>query len=205
MNNLENIKYNADGLICAIAQDVESGEVLMQAYMNEEALRLTIETGFANYYSRSRQKLWKKGETSGHLQKVMSIVFDCDKDCVLLKIKQTGVACHTGNYSCFFNEVKVFEDIIGCEMLGKLSRIIEERKNNPKEGSYTNYLFDKGIDKIAKKTGEEAVELVIASKNNDKAEITSETADLIYHLMVLLEYEGVKLSDVFTELKSRHN
>jgi phosphoribosyl-ATP pyrophosphohydrolase/phosphoribosyl-AMP cyclohydrolase len=205
MNNCEEIKYNADGLICAIAQDVESGEVLMQAYMNETALHKTLDTGYAHYYSRSRKALWKKGETSGHLQQVMSVVFDCDKDCVLLKIKQIGVACHTGSYSCFFNEVKVFEDKIGAEMLGKLYRIIEDRKNNPIDGSYTNYLFEKGIDKIAKKTGEEAVELVIAAKNNDKTEITSEAADLIYHTLVLLKNADIKLSDVFTELKSRHN
>jgi len=205
MDIFENIKYNSDGLICAIAQDIESGEVLMQAYMNEQALRMTIDTGFAHYYSRSRKQLWKKGETSGHLQKVTSVYFDCDKDCILLKVKQTGAACHTGNYSCFFTEVKSFEDIIGSEMLGKLYRIIEERKENPKEGSYTNYLFDKGTDKIAKKTGEEAVELVIAAKNEDKAEITSEAADLIYHMLVLLKNSGVKLSDVFTELKTRHN
>ena len=159
---MEELKYDAQGLVCAIAQDYESGEVLMQAYMNEEAYQKTLETGYAHYWSRSRQKLWKKGEESGHLQKVRGIYLDCDKDCVLLKVEQTGAACHTGNYTCFFTPVQ--ECGVGAEMLGMLQRIVEDRKENPEEGSYTSYLFAKGVDKIAKKTGEEAVELVIAAK-----------------------------------------
>ena len=151
---MEELKWNAHGLVCAIAQDFESGEVLMQAYMNEEAYKLTLETGYAHYWSRSRQKLWKKGEESGHLQKVRGVYLDCDKDCVLLKVEQVGAACHTGNYTCFFTPVK--ECGAGAEMLGALQRIVEDRKQNPEEGSYTNYLFDKGVDKIAKKAGEEA-------------------------------------------------
>ncbi|MBO5525744.1 MAG: bifunctional phosphoribosyl-AMP cyclohydrolase/phosphoribosyl-ATP diphosphatase HisIE [Clostridia bacterium] len=196
------LKFDQNGLICAIAQDSASGEVLMQAYMNQEAFDLTLSTGYAHYWSRSRQKLWKKGEESGHLQEVEGIYLDCDRDCVLLKIKQTGAACHTGNYSCFFTPLK--EGEIGVEMLGKLERIVDDRKRNPEEGSYTSYLFEKGIDKIAKKTGEEAVELVIASKNENKDEIIGECADLFYHTLVLLREKGVTLKDVCTELKNRH-
>lgn len=196
------LKFDGNGLICAIAQDYESGEVLMQAYMNREAFDKTLETGCAHYWSRSRQKLWKKGEESGHLQKVIGVYLDCDSDCVLLKVQQTGAACHTGNYTCFFTPVR--ECGVGAEMLGQLQRIVEDRKENPEEGSYTNYLFDKGVDKIAKKAGEEAVELVIAAKNGDKEEIVGECADLFYHTLVLLANAGVKLSDVCTELKNRH-
>ena len=196
------LKFDGNGLICAIAQDYESGEVLMQAYMNREAFDKTLETGYAHYWSRARQKLWKKGEESGHLQKVIGVYLDCDSDCILLKVQQTGAACHTGNYTCFFTPVR--ECGVGAEMLGQLQRIVEDRKENPEEGSYTNYLFDKGVDKIAKKAGEEAVELVIAAKNGDKEEIVGECADLFYHTLVLLANAGVKLSDVCTELKNRH-
>ena len=199
---MEELKYGAQGLVCAIAQDYESGEVLMQAYMNEEAYQKTLETGYTHYWSRSRQKLWKKGEESGHLQKVRGIYLDCDKDCVLLKVEQTEAACHTGNYTCFFTPVQ--ECGVGAEMLGMLQRIVEDRKENPEEGSYTSYLFAKGVDKIAKKTGEEAVELVIAAKNEDREEMVGECADLFYHTLVLLANAGVKLSDVCTELKKRH-
>ncbi len=196
------LKFNGHGLICAIAQDYESGEVLMQAYMNEEAYKKTLETGYAHYWSRSRQKLWKKGEESGHLQKVRGIYLDCDGDCLLLKVEQTVAACHTGNYSCFYTPI--VECGAGAEMLGKLQRIVLDRKENPEEGSYTSYLFEKGVDKIAKKTGEEAVELVIAAKSADKKEIVGECADLFYHTLVLLANAGVTLSDVCTELKDRH-
>ena len=196
------IKFDEKGLICAIAQDYESGEVLMQAYMNQEAFDKTLETGYAHYYSRSRQKLWKKGESSGHLQKVKTISIDCDGDCVLMRVEQIGVACHTGNYSCFFTDIK--EGGLGAEMLGKLQRIVLDRKQNSEEGSYTSYLFEKGVDKIAKKVGEEAVELVIAAKSKQKEEIVGECADLFYHTLVLLADAGVTLSDVCTELKDRH-
>ena len=199
---MEKLKFDEKGLLCAIAQDYESGEVLMQAYMNEEAYEKTLETGYAHYWSRSRGKLWKKGEESGHLQKVRGICLDCDRDCVLLKVEQEGAACHTGNYTCFYTSVK--ECGAGAEMLGQLQRIVKDRKENPEEGSYTSYLFEKGVDKIAKKAGEEAVELVIAAKNKDKAEIVGECADLLYHTMVLLADADVKLSDVCTELKNRH-
>ncbi len=198
------IKYDENGLFVAIAQDHKSGEVLMQAFMNEESLKLTLETGYATYYSRSRKKLWKKGEESGHVQRVVSARFDCDNDSLLLKVEQTGAACHTGARSCFFNKVVSGEDT-GVEMLAELERIVEDRKLNPEEGSYTSYLFEKGVDKIAKKVGEEAVEVVIASKNENTKEFVDECADLVYHLTVLLKEKGVSLSDVCKELKERHS
>lgn len=199
----EKVKYDERGLIAAIAQDCESGEVLMQAYMNEEALRETLRTGYAHYYGRSRKTLWKKGETSGHVQKVISAAFDCDRDCLLLQIEQTGAACHTGNRSCFF-QTKIAGERAGAVFLGELARVVKDRKEHPAEGSYTSYLFEKGIDKIAKKTGEEAVEVVIAAKNADREELVGECADLLYHLTVLMEEKGISLSDVCTELKKRH-
>ncbi len=201
---MENIKFDANGLICAIAQDSETGEVLMQAYMNAEALEKTLSTGYAHYYSRSRQKLWKKGEESGHVQKVIAASFDCDRDCLLLQVRQTGAACHTGNRSCFFTPVTE-SDLGGLPFVAELARVVEDRKNNPVEGSYTAYLFSRGVDKIAKKFGEEAVEVVIASKNDDKGELTHELSDLIYHLLVLMQAKGVSIEDVCTELKRRHH
>lgn len=194
------IKFNQDGLVPAIAQDVGTGEVLMLAYMNEEALRLTKETGIAHYYSRSRQALWKKGETSGHIQEVKGIYYDCDGDAVLLKVNQIGAACHTGNYSCFFNEEKGYKDL--SNTIKDLYKVIIDRKKNPQEGSYTQYLFDKGIDKILKKIGEEAAEVIIGAKN-DKQELIYEASDLIYHLIVLLVNEGVTPSEIMEELRGR--
>ena len=202
--NADELKFDEKGLIAAIAQDYESGEVLMQAFMNREAVEKTFETGYAHYYSRSRASLWKKGETSGNTQKVITAYLDCDKDCILLKVRQKGVACHTGMYSCFSQQVKGDENEIGDEMFGKLQRIVEDRKKNPEEGSYTSFLFARGIDKIAKKAGEEAVELVIASKNDDKGEVIGEAADFLYHMMVLLAEKGVKLSEVCSELYKRN-
>ena len=202
--NADELKFDEKVLIAAIAQDYESGEVLMQAFMNREAVEKTFETGYAHYYSRSRASLWKKGETSGNTQKVITAYLDCDKDCILLKVRQKGVACHTGMYSCFSQQVKGDENEIGAEMFGKLQRIVEDRKKNPEEGSYTSFLFARGIDKIAKKAGEEAVELVIASKNDDKGEVIGEAADFLYHMMVLLAEKGVKLSEVCSELYKRN-
>ena len=199
------LKFNQDGLICAIAQDIESGKILMQAYMNKEAFDLTLSTGYAHYFSRSRNSLWKKGESSGNVQKVIDVSIDCDKDCVLLKVEQKGAACHTGNYSCFFEKVKAFDERAGAEMLGQLYNIVTERRKNPQEGSYTNYLFEKGIEKIAKKTGEEGVELALAAFKGDRGETISECADLIYHMTVLLNSQNITLSDVFTELYKRQN
>ena len=202
--NIDELKFDEKGLIAAIAQDYESGEVLMQAFMNREAVEKTFETGYAHYYSRSRASLWKKGETSGNTQKVLTAYLDCDKDCILLKVRQKGVACHTGTYSCFSQQVKGDENEIGAEMFGKLQRIVEDRKKNPEEGSETSFLFARGIGKIAKKAGEEAVELVIASKNDDKGEVIGEAADFLYHMMVLLAEKGVKLSEVCSELYKRN-
>lgn len=197
------IKFNSDGLVPAITQDAETGEVLMQAYMNEEALKLTIETGYAHYFSRSRQSLWKKGETSGNIQKVISVWTDCDNDCILLKVKQTGVACHTGERSCFFKNIKTNEKIASASFLYKLYDRIRDRKSHPKEGSYTNYLFDKGIDKILKKVGEETAEVIIASKNPGTDELQYEEADLLYHLLVLMNEKELSLEALFRELESR--
>ena len=194
--NLDELKFDEKGLIAAIAQDYESGEGLMEAFMNREAVEKTLETGYAHYYSRSRQTLWKKGETSGHTQKVVTAFLDCDKDCILLKVRQKGVACHTGTYSCFSEQIKGGENEIGAEMFGKLQRIVEDRKKNPEEGSYTSFLFARGIDKIAKKTG--------ASKNEDKGEVIGEAADFLYHMMVMLAEKGVKLSEVCSELYKRN-
>lgn len=197
------VKFNSHGLVPAIAQDARTGKVLMQAYMNKEAYDLTLETGYAHYYSRSRQKLWKKGETSGNVQKIVSVSLDCDGDSVLLQVEQIGVACHTGEYSCFFNTVQEKERIANSSLLYELYDVIADRKINPKEGSYTNYLFEKGIDKILKKVGEENAEVIIASKNPGTDELRYEAADLIYHLLVLMNEKGLSLTELFTELQSR--
>lgn len=194
------IKYNQDGLVPAIAQDIATGDVLMLAYMNEEAVKLTLEKRIAHYYSRSREKLWLKGETSGNIQEVKGFYYDCDGDTILLKVNQIGVACHTGSYSCFFNEVErssTYESTIA-----ELYKVILDRKNNPIENSYTNYLFNEGIDKILKKVGEEASEVIIGAKNSSE-ELIYESSDLIYHLLVLLVNEGVALGDVYEELNKR--
>ena len=201
---MEKIKFDERGLICAIAQDAASGDVLMQAYMNEQALNLTLNTGYAHYYSRSRNALWKKGETSGHVQKVRAVTFDCDRDCVLLQIEQTGAACHTGSRSCFFQTERE-ETGAGVRFLAEFERVIIDRKNNPVEGSYTSYLFEKGVDKIAKKVGEEATETVIASKNENKKEFVGECADLLYHLLTLCAEKDVSLAEICSELKERHS
>ncbi len=194
------IKFDENGLVPAIAQDVGTGEVLMLAYMNEESLKLTMETGICHYYSRSRKELWKKGETSGNIQEVKGIYYDCDGDSILLKVNQVGVACHTGNYSCFFNEIKGYKDV--GNTLNELYKTIMDRKLNPKEGSYTQYLFEKGLDKILKKVGEETAEVIIGAKNN-KEELIYESSDLIYHMMVLLVNEGVSLGEIMEELNKR--
>lgn len=199
----DTVKFDERGLICAIAQDVHGGRVLMQAYMNAEALEKTFETGYAHYYSRSRRCLWKKGETSGHVQKVVSATFDCDNDCLLMQVEQTGAACHTGNRSCFFRH-EYGEERADVGFFAELEEIVRDRKEHPVEGSYTSYLFERGIDKIAKKTGEEAVEVVLAAKNESREEFVGECADLLYHLTVLLEEKGVSYADICAELKNRH-
>jgi phosphoribosyl-ATP pyrophosphohydrolase/phosphoribosyl-AMP cyclohydrolase len=257
-NILDMVKYNTDGLVPVVTQDIRTDEVLMLAYMNEESLRKTIETGLVHYYSRSRQKLWLKGETSGHYQKVRSISIDCDGDTLLVKADQTGVACHTGHRSCFFTRLEADELRAGADMatdtdsgkdadsatdvegkeaihtsnsemgemvvaenaaeytpeagsdsmtdpkvLGEVFHVICDRLANPKEGSYTNYLFTKGLDKILKKVGEEACEVIIASKNGTLEDIGAEIADLFYHIMVLLAQKGMSLNNIYEELKKR--
>lgn len=196
------IKYDDKGLVVAIAQDAVSGEVLMQAYMNREALDKTIETGYATYYSRSRNKLWKKGEESGHTQKVTGISYDCDNDSILLKVIQEGAACHTGNRSCYYRNI-VDDNFPDYKIIFDVDKTIKYRKKEPVEGSYTNYLFDKGIDKICKKIGEESAEVIIAAKNNSKEEIIMEISDLVYHTLVLMNAKDISLEDIFAELMRR--
>lgn len=201
----ENLKQGEDGLVPVIVQDYKTNEVLMLAYMNEEAFNCTIRTGKMTYYSRSRHELWIKGATSGHYQYVKSLSVDCDKDTLLAKVKQIGVACHTGNRSCFYRDMIVgeWEKEDNTGILEKVYATVMDRKINPKEGSYTNYLFDKGIDKILKKCGEEATEIVIAAKNPDKSEIKYEIADFLYHVTVLMAECNLDWKDVFEELANR--
>jgi phosphoribosyl-ATP pyrophosphohydrolase/phosphoribosyl-AMP cyclohydrolase len=201
----EDLTVNSDGLIPVVVQDYRTKEVLMVAYMNEQAYASTIQTGRMTYYSRSRKSQWVKGETSGHFQYVKSLYADCDKDTLLAKVSQVGVACHTGNYSCFFNEVvkKDYIDKDPRKVLEDVYNVILDRKEHPKEGSYTNYLFDKGIDKILKKVGEEATEIVIAAKNPDNEEIRYEISDFLYHCMVLMVEKGVTWEEIMSDLASR--
>ena len=198
-------KLNSDGMVPVIAQDYRTGEVLMLAYMNEEAFHRTIRTGKMTYYSRSRNELWTKGGTSGHFQYVKSLTADCDFDTILAKVSQIGAACHTGNYSCFYNEIvhKEYMDKNPLKVFENEYAVISDRKEHPKEGSYTNYLFEKGLDKILKKIGEEATEIVIAAKNPDPEEIKYEAADFLYHLMVLMVEKGLTWEDITHELAQR--
>ncbi len=198
-------KLNSDGLIPVIVQDYKTGQVLMLAYMNEEAYEKTLRTGQMTYFSRSRQSLWLKGETSGHFQYVKSLSYDCDADTLLAKVEQIGAACHTGAYSCFFNDIITydFEEKSPLSVLTDVYDVIMDRKVNPKEGSYTNYLFDKGIDKILKKVGEEATEIVIAAKNPNANEIKYEISDFLYHVMVLMAEKGVTWDEIMKELANR--
>ena len=194
---LQRAKFNAGGLIPAVVQDAQTREVLTVAFMNEEALRLTVERGETYFWSRSRQKLWHKGETSGNSQKVIRVRLDCDDDTVLVEVEPLGPACHTGAYSCFQVEP-------GLEsVLKDLYALIEQRKEERPEGSYTTYLFNSGLDKILKKVGEEATETIVAAKNSESERLVSETGDLLYHLLVLLVERGVQLEEVTRELKER--
>ena len=202
MDFIKNLKFNEQGLIPAIAQDASSGEVLMMAWMNEESLKLTMDTGYATYYSRSRKELWKKGDTSGNVQKVISMKYDCDGDTILMLVDQTGAACHTGSKSCFFNDI-VGEKQVPAKILDDVYKVILDRKANPKEGSYTNYLLDKGIRKTCKKVGEEATETVIGAIANDTDNVRYEVADLLYHLSVLLVQCDLTWDDIFAELEKR--
>ena len=200
---LNGIKFDEKGLILAIAQDYITGEVLMAAYMNEKALEITLKEKIVCYFSRSRNCLWRKGEKSGHVQHLKGLYYDCDGDAILLKVEQVGNACHTGAYSCFFNKVYE-EDIADKSIINKVYCQIQNRKDNPKEGSYTNYLFNEGLDKILKKIGEESSEVLIAAKNKNKEELIYEISDLIYHSLVLMVSEGVTIDDLQKELTKRH-
>ena len=202
------IKFDEKGLVAAIVQDINTKKVLMLAYMNKEALEKTLEEEVVHFYSRSRQELWKKGETSGNIQKLRGLSYDCDGDALLVMVDQLGVACHTGTYSCFFNEIINNEESqedksTDANILENLYWLLEERKKNPIEGSYSNYLFEKGIDKILKKIGEESAEVIIASKNQDKKEIIYEISDLVYHTLVLMVEQGIKIDDIKMELMNR--
>lgn len=202
----EDLKKNPDGLIPVIIQDHRTGEVLMMAYMNEEAYGQTLRTGRMTYFSRSRKQLWLKGETSGHFQYLKSLTADCDKDTLLAKVSQVGAACHTGARSCFFNEIVRKEEEEAAnplQVFQEVFDVIKDRKINPKEGSYTNYLFDKGIDKILKKLGEEATEIVIAAKNPGSNEVKYEISDFLYHMMVLMAEKDISWEEITTELANR--
>jgi len=202
----EDFQKNSDGFVPVVVQDHRTDQVLMVAYMNEEAYQETLRTGRMTYFSRSRQTLWRKGESSGHFQYVRSLTADCDMDTILARVSQVGAACHTGSFSCFFNEIasreacqeenplKIFESVL---------EVIRERKAHPREGSYTNYLFDKGIDKILKKLGEEATEIVIAAKNPNPDEIKYEISDFLYHMMVLMVEKQITWEDITGELARR--
>lgn len=201
----DDFKKNSDGHLTVVVQDIKTDTVLMVAYMNKEAYEKTISTGIMTYYSRSRNELWIKGETSGHYQYVKSLYADCDMDTLVAKVVQIGNACHTGSYSCFFNEImnKKYDFVNPYHVFEDVYDVIIDRKNNPKEGSYTNYLFDKGIDKILKKVGEEATEIVIAAKNPEKEEVKYEIADFLYHVMVLMAECDLTWEDITKELANR--
>ena len=204
--SFDEFKLNSDGMIPVVTQDYKTGEVLMLAYMTKEAFEKTIACGKMTYYSRSRQELWTKGETSGHYQYVKSLSIDCDNDTILAKVAQVGAACHTGNRSCFFRDLirREYEEKNPLVVFEEVFATILDRKENPKEGSYTNYLFEKGIDKILKKVGEEATEIVIASKNPDSDELKYEICDFLYHMMVLMAERNVDWKDITDELATRH-
>ena len=201
----EALKKNSDGMVPVIVQDYKTNEVLMLAYMNEEAYIKTLKTMKMTYYSRSRNELWIKGETSGHYQYLKEMSADCDNDTLLAKVLQIGAACHTGAYSCFFNEIikTKYDDSNPLKVFENVMNVIKDRKIHPKEGSYTNYLFDKGIDKILKKVGEEATEIVIAAKNPNANEIKYEIADFLYHMMVLMAEKNVTWEEITEELDKR--
>ena len=207
MLDAKHVKFDENGLVPVVTQDIKTGTVLMLAYMNGESLRLTLDTGYAVYFSRSRQTLWKKGETSGHVQKVRAIHYDCDGDSLLMLVEQAGGACHTGEYSCFHNEllslVEGAAKAPSPQILQEVYNIIADRKINPKEGSYTNYLLDKGVEKICKKVGEEAAESIIAAVKGSREELRYEAADLVYHLLVLLFNQGLTPMDLWAELEKR--
>ena len=201
--DINQLKFDEKGLIPAIVVDAITKKVLTLAYMSKESLEISMEKGLTCFYSRSRQELWLKGETSGNYQHIVSITADCDNDALVVMVEKDGPACHTGSDSCFYNPVWNSEDLHEFSYAG-LMKLIEGRKTDKKEGSYTTYLFEKGLDKILKKVGEESTEVIIAAKSEDKAETIYEIADLAYHVMVLMTEAGISLEDIHRELASRH-
>lgn len=207
--DLTKVKFDDKGLVPAVVQDADTGKVLMLAYMNEVSLQRTVETGYTWFWSRSRQELWNKGATSGNVQKVVDIKYDCDGDSLLVQVKQTGVACHTGEYSCFHNilwrenNLPAVDGLATAAILSELYKVIQEKRVHGGEKSYTKYLFVSGQDKILKKVGEEAAETIIASKNNSSGEVVYEMSDLWYHCLVLLAYHNISPSELLAELSSR--
>ncbi len=203
--NIDKLKFDNSGLIPVIIQDNVSDKVLMMAYMNRQSLEKTIETGFTWFYSRSRKKLWNKGETSGNTQQVKQISYDCDEDCLLIKVEQKGSACHTGKASCFHRILTGAEEKKTNieQILNEVYQVIKDRQTNRPEGSYTSYLFNEGQDKILKKVGEEAAEIIISSKNNAPKEVIYESADFIYHLLVLFAYHNLTIDELTLELEKR--
>lgn len=202
MMKMEDVTFDENGLVPAIVQDDRTGNVLMLAYMNEEALAKTIETKETWFFSRSRKELWHKGGTSGNRQIVKRLSFDCDSDALLVQVEPLGPACHTGEENCFYKTV-FEEESSNRQIVYDVVASIKNRRNNPVEGSYTSYLFREGIDKVLKKVGEESSEVIIGAKNEDKQELTSELADLLYHSLVLMEISGVSIPDVKKELVKR--
>lgn len=198
------VKFNEQGLIMAVVQDAKTKEVLTVAYMNEESLAKTMETNETWFFSRSRNELWHKGATSGNTQQVVAITTDCDRDALVVEVLPAGPACHNGTTSCFTEQLVRNEDVGSVSILSKLSELIKEREQQMPEGAYTTYLFDKGIDKIGKKIGEEAMEVVIGAKNRDAEEVKWEAADLMYHLLVLLQEQKVDIYEVLKVLEERH-
>lgn len=203
MINTDELKFDKNGLIPAVVTDAYSKRVLTVAYMNRESLEISIKEQKTCFYSRSRQELWRKGETSGNFQHIVSITADCDLDALTVEVIKDGPACHTGNDSCFFNPV-FKSDTLSSFSLDGLFELLENRRANPQEGSYTSYLFDKGLDKILKKVGEECTEVIIAAKAQDKAETVYEIADLAYHVLVLMVQAGISVDEIKRELASRH-
>ncbi len=203
MLNIEELKFDEKGLIPAIVVDAETKKVLTLAYMNRESLEISMKEGKTCFFSRSRQALWRKGETSGNYQHIVSITADCDNDALTVVVEKDGPACHTGSDSCFTKPVYESEERHEFSLDG-LMQLIEGRKTEKKEGSYTTYLFEKGLDKILKKVGEESTEVIIAAKDNDKKEAIYEIADLTYHVMVMMIEMGISLTDIHRELASRH-
>lgn len=200
--NINELKFNSDGLIPVVVQDAATKQVLTVAYMNQESLKITLEEKRTCFYSRSRNELWRKGETSGNIQHLVRLTADCDKDALVAEVIPAGPACHTNAVSCFFNEI--YEADQHPFSLDGLYELIKGRKTEKKEGSYTTYLFEKGMDKILKKVGEECTEVVIAGKGNDKAEVIFEISDLAYHILVLMVEMGISIDDIKAELASRH-